>query len=186
VIALEATILERFRSVLNYRLDAAMIRCHGDLHLDQILVVDGGIVFIDFEGEPKLSVGERQLKRSPLRDVATMLRSFQEAASDAQDLFVERAGAGSDTPRTHLEPWAHFWELWVGAAFLRAYLRQADGAPFVPVDREQAAILLDTFLLERSLNELDNALRSHPSRAASPLVAILRLIGTRAEVGSAE
>ena len=44
----------------------------------------------------------------------------------------------------------------------------------MPVDREQAAILIDTFLLERSLNELDNALRSHPSRAASPLVAIVR------------
>jgi maltose alpha-D-glucosyltransferase/alpha-amylase len=182
VVDLEASMLERFRAILEHRLEAAVIRCHGDLHLDQVLVVDGDAVFIDFEGEPELSVGERQLKRSPLRDVATMLRSFHYAASTALDRSVETAGARGDERRGQLETWARFWELWVCASFLRAYLRQAAGAPFLPADREHVAILLDTFLLERALYELGSELRVHPNRSAIPLDGILRLMEAKAEV----
>lgn len=76
VLALEPFILQRLRAVLAHKIPAVAIRCHGDYHLDQVLLADGDYVFIDFEGEPELSVGERQLKRSPLRDVAAMIRSL--------------------------------------------------------------------------------------------------------------
>jgi len=182
VIDLEATILQRFHAVLEHRLDAAMIRCHGDLHLDEILVVDGDVVFIDFEGDPECSVGERQLKRSPLRDVASMLRSFQYAASTALSLRVETAGARGEELRTQLAPWARFWELWTGVSFLRAYLQGAAGAPFLPAEREHVAVLLDTFLLERALHELGDELRTHPNSSSIPLDGILRLMEAEAEV----
>jgi maltose alpha-D-glucosyltransferase / alpha-amylase len=182
VIDLEATILQRFHAVLEHRLDAAMIRCHGDLHLDEVLVVEGDVVFIDFEGDPECSVGERQLKRSPLRDVATMLRSFQYAASTALSLRVETAGAQGDERRTQLAPWARYWELWTGVSFLRAYLQRAADAPFLPADREHVAVLLDTFLLERALHELGDELRTHPNSSSIPLDGILRLMEAEAEV----
>jgi len=35
-------------------------------------------VFLDFEGDANLPVSERRIKRSPLRDVARMLRSFHQ------------------------------------------------------------------------------------------------------------
>src|SRR5690606_12935757 len=52
------------------------IRIHGDLHLGQVLIAQGDVHFIDFEGEPVRSLEQRRAKSLPWRDLAGMMRSF--------------------------------------------------------------------------------------------------------------
>ncbi len=55
---------------------AIKIRIHGDYHLGRALVVKDDVIIVGFEGGPADSFEQMRSKTSPLRDVASMLRSF--------------------------------------------------------------------------------------------------------------
>ena len=177
---------ELAREVLGYRHDlvqhfsdlehlgtggASRIRCHGDYHLGQVLVAEGDVVIIDFEGEPARPIAERRAKSVALRDVAGMLRSFSYAALTG--LGVATAVRPDDLER--LTPWADLWETWVGAAFLRAYLGITRELPFVPSDPDDLEIVLQTFVLDKALYELGYELNNRPEWVHIPLTGLLRL-----------
>jgi maltose alpha-D-glucosyltransferase/alpha-amylase len=175
LIAAEDQLGERFRSVLGERIDALRIRCHGDLHLGQVLFTGSDFVIIDFEGEPARPLGERRLKRSPLADVAGMLRSFDYAARGfLMDFAREGTVRAEDVPA--LEPWSAMWTSWVSSAYLRAYLRAVEGTNLVPGDRRQLETLLAVLLLEKAVYELGYELNNRPSWVTIPLRSILALI----------
>ena len=173
VIASRGQLDERLRRILDHKLDTVRTRVHGDYHLGQVLYTGSDFAIIDFEGEPNRSLGDRRFKRSPLRDVAGMLRSFDYAAAVAL-----RGGAPRQEDLVTLAPWARAWQRWISAAFLKAYFARADGAPFLPQKRADVDILLDFYLLEKCLYELGYELGSRPDWIEIPLAGLTHLLRT--------
>ena len=169
VLKLRSAILARFRQLLDVNSTAMRIRCHGDFHLGQVLFTGKDFVIIDFEGEPTRPLGERRLKRSPLRDVAGMLRSFSYAA-------IVNLKSQSVPPDVQLQPWARFWNRWVSVAYLKGYLDATMQAPFLPATRDELAFLLEIHLLEKATYELDYELNNRPDFVDVPIMGILDIM----------
>jgi maltokinase len=138
-----------------------VIRTHGDYHLGQTLYADGDWIILDFEGEPARGLSERRRKRSPLRDVAGMLRSFAYAAS------------ASELQRGVVAPEA--WEQSTREEFLAGYLETADPT-LLPVGPEAMKRLLTVFELEKAVYELRYELDNRPDWVRIPVAGIVRLL----------
>ena len=153
--------------------NAVKIRVHGDYHLAQVLIAENDFRIIDFEGEPARPLAERRQKQSCLRDVASMLRSFNYARWTA--LF--RAARGPEDYE-RFTPLATQWEAETRRAFLEAYDEAAAGGGLYS-SLQQARPLIELFELEKALYELRYELGSRPNWARVPLQGILALIGSR-------
>ncbi len=178
VIEVAAAVLSRRRQLL-HRLEvlghvtssAQRIRIHGDYHLGQVLRVKSDFVILDFEGEPTRSLAERRAKKSPLKDVAGMLRSFSYAAYASLSGYTARHPGDA----TRLERWAQLWERSASAEFLRAYRQTVSGSELVPANTEDFRVLLDVFLLDKVLYEVLYELNSRPAWVRIPLLGIMSL-----------
>jgi maltose alpha-D-glucosyltransferase / alpha-amylase len=178
VLALESEVLGSVQALSQRPLTALRIRTHGDYHLGQVLYTGDDFVITDFEGEPARPLSERQGKHSPLKDVAGMLRSFHYAAYAG--LFnQEKAAFSSSEARTDLEPWAQVWYLWVSAAFVQTYLAYAGSAFLLPSIRDECQVLLDAYLLEKAVYELNYELNNRPDWVHIPLQGIRQLWETK-------
>jgi maltose alpha-D-glucosyltransferase / alpha-amylase len=175
VLDLEPEVRARIQLLRDTRITAVRIRHHGDYHLGQVLYTGKDFVIIDFEGEVACHLSERRIKRSPLRDVAGMMRSFHYASSAA--FFGQIPGAASRARTTEImESWSKFWYLYASSAFLKGYLATAGNAPFIPQSKEQLRLLVDIFLLEKAIYELGYELDNRPEWLAIPLRGILDLV----------
>ncbi len=172
--ALQPEILRRLRTVAEVRLSGMRTRIHGDYHLGQVLHTGKDFLIIDFEGEPARSLGERRFKRTPITDVAGMLRSFDYAAHTALVEQAERGIVTSETA-TWIEPWAQFWTYWASLIFLKAYLGVARSGDFLPKTNQEIKVLLEANLLNKALYELGYELNNRPAWLRIPLTGILHL-----------
>jgi maltokinase len=151
---------ERLRLRSHVGATGRVIRHHGDYHLGQVLWAEQDWVVIDFEGEPARGLTERRRKRSPLRDVAGMLRSFAYAASASE---LER---GVKPPEG--------WEENARAEFLAGYLDEVDSS-IVPAGQALER-LLTLFELEKAVYELRYELDNRPAWVRIPVAGIARLL----------
>ncbi|MFV9506143.1 MAG: maltose alpha-D-glucosyltransferase [Oscillochloridaceae bacterium umkhey_bin13] len=172
IVAHEADLLARFRRISAAKIEAMRTRIHGDYHLEQVLYTGKDYLIIDFEGEPVRPISERRIKRSPLRDVAGMLRSYQYAAYSSLFTRLE-ATTISDDEANRLRRWADLWAFWVSASFLRSYLDTAAGAAFLPGNRNDLETLLEVFVLEKAIYELAYEMNNRPSWLSIPLTGVL-------------
>ncbi len=167
----EPELIRSFQGLTRVRLPIVRTRIHGDYHLGQILYQGKGFCITDFEGEPLQALGARRIKRSPLRDVAGMLRSFHYAAY--KTLLREEL----IRPELILkfEPWADFWYQQVSAVFLKAYMELVKTAsvPILSTDSKENIYLLKIFMLDKAVYELLYELNTRPDWVDLPCKGIL-------------
>jgi maltokinase len=152
---------ERLAARAQIGVGGRVTRTHGDYHLGQTLAVPDGWVIIDFEGEPARPLHERRQKRSPLRDVASMLRSFAYATSAVEIL------RGRSAPEE--------FEQRARERFLEHYFERVDST-LLPTGEAQVANLLSIFELEKAIYELQYELDNRPDWVAIPVAGIRRLL----------
>ena len=178
---------ERLRVLTNVGGLGRVIRLHGDFHLGQTLWAparlgearagaatsgpdesppEGDWVIIDFEGEPARSLPERRRKRSPLRDVAGMLRSFAYVASAGPSL------RGGEPPQA--------WEERARSEFLEGYRSTVD--PTLVPAGSSFDRLLAVFELEKSVYELRYELNNRPDWVGIPVAGIARMLAEEVPV----
>ncbi|MBX9578925.1 MAG: maltose alpha-D-glucosyltransferase [Gemmataceae bacterium] len=185
LVVLEPDLLRRSRVLLKDELGGFRVRIHGDYHLARLLHTGKDFVVHDFEGEAGRTVEDRRVKRSPLRDVATMIRSFDYAVrSTLLGLSLRRGRAqgvirDEDIPR--LGTWADAWYHHTAREFVGAYLEAAAPAGLLPPAEDARRELLELLILEKALHELDAELTAGPERVEIPLRGILRMIGGEEE-----
>src|SRR5205814_5446746 len=176
-LAREPELQRRIRSVMEQRISGLRIRTHGDYHLGQVLRTGNDFVVIDFEGEPSRPLSERRIKRSALRDVAGMLRSFHYAPYAVVHGQSQGSVIRAEDIRA-LESGARFWHRWVSAAFLPAYLAESGAAAHLPQTRDELRVLLDAYLLEKALYEIVYELNNRPEWLPIPQRGALDLRAT--------
>ncbi|MFN2548436.1 MAG: phosphotransferase [Myxococcales bacterium] len=169
----EKDLYARFEPLKHAKLTAQRSRIHGEFHLANVLWTGKDFAVVDFGQNPDKPLPERRRKRSPLRDIATMLRSFDLAAT----LALRDPATVRENERGAAEPWAKSWATWIPAAFLAAWLEGAHGAPFVPKDRGELQMLLETQLLEKALDALGIELERREDWALAALRALLDMLG---------
>ena len=176
VLGLENEIIIRYRPLFERRITVKRIRVHGDYHLGQVLWTGRDFVILDFEGEPAMTLSQRAIKRSPLRDVAGMLRSFHYASYAGLLQHIERGSLPLENIAA-FEPWVRFWNHAVSAAFLRAYLPPLAQSGLLPKSEEELQTLLSIYTLNKAVYELGYELNNRPDWVKIPLQGILQLTG---------
>ncbi|MGH9522585.1 MAG: maltose alpha-D-glucosyltransferase, partial [Terriglobales bacterium] len=130
---------------------------------------------VDFEGDVRRPPSERRIKRSALRDVCAMMRSFHYIAHAVS--FGHVPGISPEAhPLRELHAWAELWHRWVSACFVHAYLREAGNAEFVPQNREEFLTLARTHLLEKAFMEIEHELENRPEWVRIPVNGILQML----------
>jgi maltose alpha-D-glucosyltransferase / alpha-amylase len=171
VLAAEKEILAREKRLLDRRTNGAKIRIHGDYHLGQLLYTGKDFVILDFEGEPARPLSDRKMKRSALRDVAGIMRSFQYAAYAT---LWQPAMRQQDVP--FLERWADFWYRQMSSVFLQSYLNTTTGAIFIPKNSDDLRIIVESYLLDKAVYEIGYELNHRPSWVLIPVRGIKQIL----------
>jgi maltose alpha-D-glucosyltransferase/alpha-amylase len=165
-------IRERIRVLLMNRIDSLRVRHHGFLSLRSVLLVADDFLIVDFDGDPALGIEQRRAKHSPLRDVASMLRSFdkvrvaalERARSNTADIHARVIGAFAD------------WRDQASDAFLKGYRVGVGNARCVPASSADFDRLIELFQFELLLQELQDAL-THSTASAFAIAPVEALLG---------
>jgi maltose alpha-D-glucosyltransferase/alpha-amylase len=157
--------LERLKRIYTKKFDVVKTRIHGFYGLDEILLTGKDVMIHNFNGNPLRSFSERRLKRSPLRDIAAMVRSFYYVAYEG--FFMNTQVRKEELQE--LLPLADFWAFYMSSFFIKSYCDHLGENNFIPKDPEDMEIIMQTYILEHALHYLNYELNYRPDRTMVPL-----------------
>ena len=149
-------LLGRLAALRSLAPQGARIRIHGDFQLENILRACQELTLTDFDGDVRLPLGERRIKRSPLRDTASLLLCAAVAARRVQ----ARYAAETPSQAEHLEAWIEVWLADACRTFLTSYLETAGDAAFLPAAPEVRDTLLEVFVIDQGLRTIQRAMEA--------------------------
>jgi len=173
LLTVEQKVLQSYQRFINKRYVAGRIRIHDNYHLGQVLFTGKDFIITDFEGDPARSISECKIKRSPLRDIAGMIRSFHYAAYTP---LYHNNGRIRSEDTAYLEPWAEVWYRIAASCFLNSYLAAVAGSGLVPDDQSDLETMLNIFILDKAIYELGDELKNRPEMAVIPIKGIMALL----------
>jgi maltose alpha-D-glucosyltransferase / alpha-amylase len=141
----------RLKRIYIKKIDVIKTRIHGNLSLRQVLLTSKDVSIHDFGGNPSRYYSERKLKRSPLRDLASMIHSFYYVALEG--LFIHAHVPPSEFGK--FLPYAELWAHYISGFFTGSYLNTIGESDIVPKGKDDLAIMVETFLTERTLDTLN-------------------------------
>jgi len=172
IIASENKIMSFAAPLLSSKIDAKKIRIHGNLNLRNVLFTGKDFLMINFEGFDNIPYSERKLKRSPLRDVASLIWSLSFAAYVALD----RNKSTRPEEISHLEPFAKQWWLCMSGVFIRAYFETISSAAITPPDSETLKFMLKVYLLEKALDDLSDKILNGSGNPYVPVKGLINIL----------
>jgi maltose alpha-D-glucosyltransferase/alpha-amylase len=170
-------ILNASRKIYQKKFDIWKTRTHGSYSLRKLLMSGRDIMIQDFGGKPIKSYSARRLKRSPLRDIAEMIISFHYVAYEG---FFASHQINKDELRSLL-PFAELWAHYISGFFLKAYFEKVQGTALIPKEKSDLEIVLNTFLIEKSLTHFIDNLDTKPDYVIVPLHIIRSVLGMKEE-----
>jgi maltose alpha-D-glucosyltransferase/alpha-amylase len=180
LLAQRASLHERLSALLPPDVDGLNIRHHGDFHLGQILIVKDDIFIIDFEGEPRRPLNERRRKAPAARDVAGLIRSIDYSATAA----LERALKVAPDENGKLGAALAEWRERAATTFLAAYREIMTNQRLWPADPPAAERMLNFFLLEKAVYEIEYELAHRPEWLRVPLTGMIRILSQHSNEAS--
>ncbi|MTB53626.1 maltose alpha-D-glucosyltransferase [Lewinella sp. W8] len=169
----EPIIHQKLKRLYRHKIEADKIRIHGDFTLMQLAVTDEGFLIQNFDGDPDRTFSQRRLRRSPAKDLANLMRSINYACGLA---FADLSKGVRQETADHLEDWLRTASRYLCAEYLTAYRKATDGTRLLPASEEDLEVLLDTFRIEKALQELRYDLNYRPDLAIVPLRGLLELL----------
>ncbi len=161
-------ILNLLKRIYTKKFDVMKIRVHGNFHLNQVLMTGKDLSIVDFTGDSRRSYSERRLKRSPLRDVATLLGSLFDTAYEG--FIANRQIHPADME--NLIPFIILWTHYMSSFFMKAYMDTIKGHGFLPDNKEDLEVMIQTFMLENSIADMNDELTNRPDWVRIPIRVI--------------
>lgn len=164
-------VLKMLKRIYSKKFNVTKIRIHGNFYLEQVLYTGKDVSVIHFGGNAERTFSERRIKRSPLRDVVGIVRSFHYVA---HEYMLSDHVRKEDIPR--LEPYMRLWVHHVCRFFMHAYLQTVEGSSFIPKEKNDLEVLFQIYLLEKALISLQYELKMRPEWAIVPVKLIRTIV----------